>query len=309
MAKDYGGIGKTSYFANRTERKRRAEAWENAIEANFPYIQAKCKFETLDFDNLGLKTGLVREARINRTRIVDMTTQEAIWKIYHGDLAFRDIGICFDEKNQRLAALNFASFKNPGGMYMGGSSAQEESLCHYSNLYSALKNRDDYYRANRYLLHDGVYATRGLYTPDAYFFNPNDEDIQNCNINPDIDMAICDVITLAAPNHKAAINHGVDEETLHYAMVDRIDAIISVAAQMNVNILILGAYGCGVFGWDPEEVADIFFDRITILPQSLSIDGFIFAIPAGSNKDAFEKVRDQYMAIFNDKLNSQKRFC
>ena len=309
MAKDYGGIGKTSYFTNRTERKRRAEAWENAIEANYPYIQAKCKFETLDFDDLGLKTGLVREARINRTRIVDMTTQEAIWKIYHGDLAFRDIGICFDEKNQRLAALNFASFKNPGGMYMEGSSAQEESLCHYSNLYSALKNRDDYYRANRYLLHDGVYATRGLYTPDAYFFNPNDEDIQNCNINPDIDMAICDVITLAAPNHKAAINHGVDEETLHYAMVDRIDAIISVAAQMNVNILILGAYGCGVFGWDPEEVADIFFDRITILPQSLSIDGFIFAIPAGPNKDAFEKVRDQHMAIFNAKLNSRKRSC
>ena len=306
MAKDYGGIGKTSYFTNRTERKKRAEAWENAIEANFPYAQAKYEFETLDFDESGLKTGSTREARINRTSIVDMTTQEAIWKIYHGDQTFRDIGICFDEENERLAALNFASFKNPGGMYMEGSSAQEESLCHYSNLYSALKNRDDYYRTNRYLLHDGVYATRGLYTSDVHFFDPSDGDVQNCNINPDTDMAICDVITLAAPNHKAAINHGVDEETLHYAMVDRIDAIISVAAQMNVNILILGAYGCGVFGWDPEEVADIFFDRIMILPQSLSIDGFVFAIPAGPNKDAFEKVRNQYVTIFNNKLNEQE---
>ena len=136
MAKDYGGIGKTSYFTNRMERRRRAEAWENAIEANFPYIQAKCKFETLDFDELGLKSGIVREARINRVKIVDMTTQEAIWKIYHGDQTFRDIGICFDEENERLAALNFASFKNPGGMYMEGSSAQEESLCHYSILYT-----------------------------------------------------------------------------------------------------------------------------------------------------------------------------
>ena len=306
MTKDYGGIGKTSYFTNRMERRRRAEAWENAIEANFPYIQAKCKFETLDFDELGLKSGIVREARINRVKIVDMTTQEAIWKIYHGDQAFRDIGICFDEENERLAALNFASFRNPGGMYMEGSSAQEESLCHHSNLYSALSNRDDYYRANRYLLHDGVYATRGLYTPDVYFFNPDDENVQNCNINPDTDTAICDVITLAAPNHKAAVNHGVDEDAFYHAMIDRVDAIISVAAQMNVNVLILGAYGCGVFGWDPEEVADIFFDRIVTLPQSLSIDNFVFAIPAGPNKDGFDRIYEQYVDVFREKLNSQE---
>lgn len=306
MTKDYGGIGKTSYFTNRMERRRRAEAWENAIEANFPYIQAKCKFETLDFDELGLKSGIVREARINRVKIVDMTTQEAIWKIYHGDQAFRDIGICFDEENERLAALNFASFRNPGGMYMEGSSAQEESLCHHSNLYSALSNRDDYYRANRYLLHDGVYATRGLYTPDVYFFNPDDENVQNCNINPDTDTAICDVITLAAPNHKAAVNHGVDEDIFYHAMIDRVDAIISVAAQMNVNVLILGAYGCGVFGWNPEEVADIFFDRIVTLPQSLSIDNFVFAIPAGPNKDGFDRIYEQYVDVFREKLNSQE---
>ena len=122
---------------------------------------------------------------------------------------------------------------------MEGSSAQEESLCHYSNLYTALSNRDDYYRANRYLLHDGVYATRGLYTPNVHFFNPDDENVQNCNINPDTDTAICDVITLAAPNHKAAVNHGVDEDIFYHAMIDRVDAIISVAAQMNVNVLIL----------------------------------------------------------------------
>lgn len=306
MTKDYGGIGKTSYFTNRMERRRRAEAWENAIGANFPYIQAKCKFETLDFDELGLRTGLVREARINRVKIVDMTTQEAIWKIYHDDQAFRDIGICFDEKNERLAALNFASFRNPGGMYMEGSSAQEESLCHYSNLYSALSNRDDYYRANRYLLHDGVYATRGLYTPNVHFFDPDDENVQNCNINPDTDTAICDVITLAAPNHKAAVNHGVDEDIFYHAMIDRVDAIISVAAQMNVNVLILGAYGCGVFGWNPEEVADIFFDRIVTLPQSLSIDNFVFAIPAGPNKDGFDRIYEQYVDVFREKLNSQE---
>lgn len=305
MTKDFGGIGKTSYFTNRTERTRRAQAWEDAIEANFPYIQAKCKFETMDFDGGGLNTRFVREARINRTRIVDMTTQEAIWKIYHDDSTFRDIGIYFDNETQRLAALNFASFRHPGGMYMDGSSAQEESLCHYSNLYSALEYRGDYYKMNEYLLDHGVYETRGLYTPDVYFFDPNDKDVQDCNIDESTDVAICDVITLAAPNYKVATRQQVDKDTLHHAMVDRVDAIIAVAAQMNVNVLILGSYGCGVFGWNPEEVANIFFDRIVTLPQALSIRSFIFAIPAGPNKDAFERVRDQYIATFNEKLTAQ----
>ena len=75
---------------------------------------------------------------------------------------------------------------------------------------------------------------------------------------------------------------------------------------MKVDVLILGACVCGVFVWDPEDVAYIFFVRFIILPQSLSIDGFVFAIPAGPNKDAFEKVRNQYVTIFNNKLNEQK---
>ena len=39
----------------------------------------------------------------------------------------------------KIAVLNFASFKNPGGMFYNGSSAQEESLCHESFLYNVLK--------------------------------------------------------------------------------------------------------------------------------------------------------------------------
>ena len=39
-----------------------------------------------------------------------------------------------DVKNLKIAVLNFASYKNPGGKFLIGSSSQEESLCHDSFL-------------------------------------------------------------------------------------------------------------------------------------------------------------------------------
>ena len=45
------------------------------------------------------------------------------------------VGILVDGNS---TLLNFASFKNPGGMFLKGSPAQEEALCHNSILYPIL---------------------------------------------------------------------------------------------------------------------------------------------------------------------------
>ena len=43
----------------------------------------------------------------------------------------------------KIAALNFASYKHPGGMFLKGSSTQEESLCHESFLLNVLRRFED----------------------------------------------------------------------------------------------------------------------------------------------------------------------
>ena len=67
-----------------------------------------------------------------------------------------------------------------------------------------------------------------------------------------------------------------------------------MAAINRVDTLILGAFGCGVFGQDPIEVATIFKEYLGKYP--FVFDKVIFAIP---NKES-----TNYLA-FNEILNGE----
>ena len=179
----------------------------------------------------------------------------------------------------RTAVLNFASYKNPGGGFMSGMMAQEESLCHYSFLYNVLKEWGDYYWYNKSNLNGGFYTDRALYSPDIVFIPASGEEIE------------CDVITCAAPNATRMIRYKTGEEEKNSnALRSRIKYVLSIAADKRVDTLILGAYGCGVFKQNPVEVATYFKEFLK------EYDGLfktvIFAIPnaTGENYKAFERV-------------------
>lgn len=182
--------------------------------------------------------------------------------------------------NERVAVLNFASYKNPGGKFIEGSSAQEESLCHASFLYNVLAACSVYYDWNNDHKNKGLYENRAIYSPNVLFQKDKDE-------------RDCDVITCAAPNITPSrkYNWGVTDEENTEALKSRIKFVLDIAADQKVETLILGAFGCGVFGQDAEEVANIFMDYLTTTHKVFK--KVIFAIPAGfhtENYDKFEKV-------------------
>ena len=186
----------------------------------------------------------------------------------------------FDEKHlYYTAVLNFASYKNPGGQFINGSKAQEESLCHESYLYNVLKEFDNtFYDWNRRHKNKSLYLNRALYS-DSVMFMRGDE------------LRYCDVITCASPNKTASQKYcGVSDEENSKVLRDRIDFVLKIAKDNLVEILILGGYGCGVFGQDPYEVAQIFKELLTT--KYKCFNKVIFAIPdkKGENYIAFKEV-------------------
>ena len=85
------------------------------------------------------------------------------------------VSAIFQYAENNTAVLNFASYKNPGGMFVNGSKAQEECLCHESFLYNVLKENQNYYNWNNQHKNRALYLNRALYSPNIKFFHEDKE--------------------------------------------------------------------------------------------------------------------------------------
>lgn len=185
----------------------------------------------------------------------------------------------------KTAVLNFASYKEPGGGFMAGSRAQEESLCHESYLYNILRNFRYYYDKNNENKNLGLYLNRAIYSPNVRF-------------ERGARVEYCDVITCAAPNYSVGKKYGnVSPETNTKWLDSRIKFVLDIAAEQGADTLILGAFGCGVFSQDATEVISIFKKYLSTTHKCF--DKVIFAIPQDVHSENYTKAYK--VLIENDK--------
>ena len=154
-----------------------------------------------------------------------------------------------------LACLNFASAKNPGGGFLNGSLAQEEALACASGLYPCLLAAPAYYERNR-ANRSALYLDLAIFSPQVPFFR-NDAGVQLAK------PILASVITAPAPNAGAiAQNEPSNLRHVERTMKGRVELILSIASAHQVDRLVLGAWGCGVFRNDPRIVATIFSESL-----------------------------------------------
>ena len=68
-----------------------------------------------------------------------------------------------------IGVLNFASAKNPGGGFLNGAMAQEESLAASGGLYETLCAHPEYYEENR-KNRSMMYLDYAIFSPEVVFF-------------------------------------------------------------------------------------------------------------------------------------------
>lgn len=148
---------------------------------------------------------------------------------------------------ERVGVLNFASAKNPGGGFLNGAMAQEESLAASSGLYKTQLRNEGYYAANR-ACRSMMYTEHAIYSPDVVFFRDEQFNLLERPVT-------ASVLTLPAVNYGQVLLKGEDPEEAKRVMKDRMRLSLAIFANKGDTHLILGAYGCGVFRNDPVEVA------------------------------------------------------
>ncbi len=178
--------------------------------------------------------------------------------------------------NSRIAILNFASYKNPGGGFMNNMYAQEEAICYCTNLFYELVNYSDWYK---HPLNNGLYDNKSILSHNIAVVAS-----ERGNLLPPDEVFYIDVLTCAAPNLSSVLTYRPSlKEVAENISRDRVAYVMDIFANNHYDTIILGAFGCGVFKNDPNVIASAF--KTYINNNSDKFKNIIFAIPDKTSKN------------------------
>ncbi|KAG0708637.1 hypothetical protein DFH29DRAFT_794953 [Suillus ampliporus] len=165
----------------------------------------------------------------------------------------------------RIAILNFASATRPGGGFLNGAQAQEESIARSSTLYPSLMtdSAQRFYRLHTRDRNGGFYHHAMVYTPSVVILK---DDTGNW-----ASPFEADVLTSAAVNAGDVRKKIGDdskpaeiEKRIESIMKERMARILFLFEQQGARNIVLGSFGTGVFQNDVEVVARIWAGLLTM---------------------------------------------
>jgi uncharacterized protein (TIGR02452 family) len=196
------------------------------------------------------------------------------------------------ESGLRPLALNFANGIQPGGGFLHGALAQEETLCRSSALYATLVNDPMYETHQQRPLPDST--DWAIYSPDVPFFR-NDEGITLPQ------PWLLSILTCAAP-YAPSVGRQKSSELLR----QRIKRVLYIARAYGYTSMVLGAWGCGAFENDAHQTA-VDFRHALETDFRGAFSNIVFAITDWSPKRKFlGPFREVFSDAYNGFLNSDR---
>ncbi|MCW8877005.1 MAG: TIGR02452 family protein [Kangiellaceae bacterium] len=263
-------INSGGYVNHSGNRVDLGEAITKAVDSSQHYDESMLNIE---LNEVQLDLGLL-EKRETRYLVENCTTFTGVKKLL--------------EYTDRVICLNFASSKNPGGGFLGGSQAQEESLARGSALYPCLTKHMEMYLRNRQ-------ENRLLYSHDMIY-------AKNIPVFRDDNDKLLDKPYKASIITSAAVNAGVvlrkkpeAQSQIDTEMKNRARLVLSLAVSKGYKDIVLGAWGCGVFKNTPSNIAKTFYELLKHEGFDRAFESVFFAVlDHSSSLETFEVFRDRF---------------
>lgn len=172
--------------------------------------------------------------------------------------------------------LVFSSAKNAGGGVLRGSVAQEEDISRSTSWYFQVFDSDFYKQTYQDPLYssNSLYVKNGLILRDEYGLFTTSKSVS--------------LIGIAAPNINGIINSKLDinENFVYDTYKKRLISLLCFAEKENFENIILGAWGCGVFGLNIEKVTKIMND---VINSNYYTKQIIFSLTDNNSLNTFKK--------------------
>ncbi|KAL5504612.1 hypothetical protein ACEPAH_7275 [Sanghuangporus vaninii] len=206
-----------------------------------------------------------------------------------------------EREDNKIGILNFASAKHPGGGFLNGAQAQEESIARSSTLYPSLicPVAKPFYTLHRHDPQAGYYSHSMIYSPNVLLLRDDDGTWQR--------PVVADVLTAAAVNAgvvrqsiMGCLSPKSETAKIERVMRERAARVLYAFERNGVRNLVLGAWGCGVFQNDVRTVACIWADLLGRDDARFrrSFDRVIFAVLGESMYREFE-------AAFSERVQAE----
>lgn len=182
---------------------------------------------------------------------------------------------------RKVGCMNFASPMEPGGGFLMGYDGQEETICRNSFLYPELKKfNQSFYELNRKVPNQGYFSPNVIYSNQVKVLRDQSEG----KILPY--RRFIDFASVSAPNitYMKLRQHPLDFRRIQADLHEKILRTIRMFKNNEVEILILGAFGCGVSQNDPYLVAQT-FKQVLDRPEFLGVFKEVY-FPILNNKSA-----------------------
>ncbi|KAF5317017.1 hypothetical protein D9611_003693 [Ephemerocybe angulata] len=181
--------------------------------------------------------------------------------------------------DRRIGVLNFASAKKPGGGFLSGAQAQEETIARSSTLYASLMidAGREFYTLHHRIVKDGYYTHSMIYSPGVQIFR---HDSGDWHAPIDVDVLTSPAVNAGDVRRKNRGGGPQVERAIEIIMKERMGRLLYLFEVRGVKNLILGSFGTGVFQNSVELVARLWMELLVDEGSRFkrSFDRVLFAI-------------------------------